>query len=201
MHKKVYLFILLFMTTLFVGCGGGGSSSTSIVQGWHNQGKNCLACHNFDLAQDKHLFLGGTLYKDKNVTNQDDLNSVCKGDLVVLLENNNTVEYNSTNYVDANSKGYLGAGNIFILSRMLTSVTPSIGYTIKITDKNGTVLAKSGATHKFSNAQYDLNNLIDINNRISCNACHVKGGGAYPLQNPLYVNDPTAKINLANLCQ
>ncbi|MBU0720906.1 hypothetical protein KJ877_06145 [bacterium] len=195
--KKTILFLLLLSTALFLsGCGeeeeGEEQSSTvSGVQGWHFQGRDCLACHNVDLQEEKNLLFGGTLYKDQNITDQDDLNNVCGGKQIInLYDSGFNLTYSSKDYEDLDSKGYKGKGNIFILKRMLYSVSPG-DYYVQITDENANVLAVSTQTHAFSSLPYDINNSADINNRVSCNSCHIKGG----VQAPLF-----AQIN-KNLCE
>lgn len=178
------------------GCGEdesseGSSSTATVVQGWHNQGKDCLACHNVDLQDERHLLFGGTVYKTENVTNTEDLNSVCGGNLNVNFWNSTRTSliFASKDYVDPNSKGNRGKGNIFILQRMLNTIAPN-NYYIEITDENATVL--TSYLHQFSGQDYDINNPANSNNRISCNACHSAGG----IQNPIYVDS-----NKQNLCQ
>jgi len=197
--KKSLFYILAFgIIMLIAGCGDDSSENEAdsttarTAQGWHFQGRDCLACHNVDLQDQKNLLFGGTVYKDSTVTNKDDLNNVCGGDLIVNFIDSSTIAttYSSTNYVDPNSKGNKGKGNIFILKRLLSSSYGS--FYIQITDKNGTVLATSTTPHNFNAQTYDINHPLDLNNRISCNACHTEGGvGLHPLY---------TQIN-KNLCQ
>ena len=192
MKRNIYFLLALFSTLILSGCGEDeGSESTASTQGWHFQGRDCLACHNVDLGEDKHLLYAGTFYRDANVSNQDDLNSVCGGKFVVnLLDSSFNVVYSSKDYEDSNSKGYNGKGNLFVLQRKLRLLSAGT-YHAQITDANGTVMAVSGYDHFFTSQDYDINNPADNLNRLSCNACHVKGGA----QDPLY-----AQAN-KNLCQ
>lgn len=191
--KRNLLFLLaLILIPLLAGCGeeeGGTATQSSAAQGWHFPGRNCLACHNYDLQTQRHLLFGGTLYKNENITDKDDLNQICGGDLIVnLLDTNSNLVYSSKDYTDPNSKGSRGKGNIFILKRMLSSAYGN--FYIQITDKNSNVLAVS-PLHYFSAQEYDINNPTDQLNKISCNACHSAQG----IQPPVYV-----QIN-KNLCE
>ena len=191
MKKSLNFLLISTMMIFMVGCGEDESgeettatSSSEVVQGWHFQGRDCLACHNVDLQESKHLVFGGTLYKEKVVSNQDDLNNVCGGDFIInYLDNNSNVVYSSKDYIDVNSKGDKGKGNLFILKRELALISAG-SYTIEVTTQDGTTMAKSGPTHNFTSQDYDINNPQDTNNRVSCNACHINGGE----QPPLYVN-------------
>lgn len=191
--RKLFSLTLLLSSLLFLsGCGDeDAEEGTTTAQGWHFQGRDCLACHNVDLNPDKHLLYGGTLYKSQNITDQNDLNNICGGELVVnfLDTTNGTLAYSSKNYVDPNSKGYDAKGNIFILQRELRLLSAG-RYTIQITNKNGTQLAVGG-NHDFTSADYDINKDADFANRLACNRCHSNSGP----QEPLYV-----EIN-SNLCQ
>jgi hypothetical protein len=191
MKKSLFYILTSTVMVLLTGCGTSGSTVVQ-AQGWHFQGRDCLACHNVDLQEQKNLLYGGTVYKDFNVTNRDDLNTVCGGDLLVnFLDATTLVDtYSSKNYVDPTSKGNNGKGNIFILKRLLSSSYGS--YYMQITDKNGSVFATSATPHNFNAQNYDINNPVNLDNRISCNACHIEGGVGL---HPLYVQ--TNK----NLCQ
>ncbi len=183
------------MTLLFNGCsesenGEGNENSTAQAQGWHQQGRDCLACHNEDLNPDKHLLFGGTLYKDQYITDQNNLSSMCGGDLIVnFLDENGVVQYSSKDFIANGSKGYKAKGNIFIMQRQLRLLGAGIYY-IQITDANANQLA-GPARHTFSSADYNTNNPTDPNNELSCNACHNVGG----IQYPLYVEEN------GNLCR
>lgn len=191
--RKLFSLTLLLASLLFLsGCGDEDEENiTTTAQGWHNQGRDCLACHNVDLNPDKHLLYGGTLYKSANVPDQNDLNNMCGGDLVVNLFNTTTgnLDYSSNDYNASGSKGYLGKGNIFILQRELRLLSAG-SYNIQITTQNGTQLAIGGG-HTFSSQDYDIAKPVDYGNRLSCNSCHSNSGP----QAPLYV-----EIN-SNLCQ
>jgi len=196
--KRNFLYSILVIALTFTlsGCGEdeeeGSSSTAAVTQGWHFPGRDCLACHNVDLNPDKHLLFGGTLYKSSTVTNQDDLNNVCGGDFVInFLDTAFQPVYSSKNYIDTNSKGNKGKGNLFILQRKLRLLTAG-SYYVQVTDVNGSVMAvTSGATHKFTSQDYDINNPVDFGNRLACNSCHINGGS----QAPLFVNS-LANLNL-----
>ena len=194
--KKSIFYLLFGVVLILSGCGedegseDGEVSTTSATQGWHFQGRDCLACHNIDLGESKHLLFGGTIYKDSSVVNQDDINSVCGGELLVdILDSSFNPVYSSKDYKDSSSSGYKGKGNIFILQRKLRLISAGT-YSVRITDANGTIMAVSNNTHKFTSQDYDINNPIDWNNRLSCNSCHSKSGP----QDPLYI-----QVN-KNLC-
>ena len=174
------------------GCGEEEGEGTSTTQGWHFQGRDCLACHNVDLGNEKHLLFGGTLYKSDTITNQDDTNNMCGGDLIVnFIDTNGSVIYSSKDYKVADSKGYKAKGNLFILKRALNVLSPG-SYYVQVTDTNGSVLAvTSSASHQFDGQNYDINNRSNSSNRVACNACHSNTGS----QKPLYVNN-TANLNL-----
>ena len=192
MKKKTVLVLVMVLGILFLsGCGeeegeGGSLTTTSVTstsggQGWHFQGRDCLACHNTDLKKERHLLIGATLYKESNVSNQDDVTNACGGKFVInFLDSTSTTVYSSKDYEDSTSKGYNAKGNIFILQRTLRLLDPGI-YRIQITDEHGVQLAHSRYSHQISSQDYDINNNADINNRLSCNACHVKGGVTLPL--------------------
>lgn len=193
MNKNI--FYLLLVVVLLSGCGEDededNGNSLSSTQGWHYPGRDCLACHNVDLSEDKHLLFAGTVYKNSAISNQDDIDNTCGGELLIeILDSAFNPVYNSKDYKDSSSSGYKGKGNIFILQRQLRLLGAG-RYSVRITDVNGTTMAQSRATHQFTSQDYDINNPIDWNNRLSCNSCHVKGGS----QDPLYI-----EIN-ANLCE
>ena len=191
--KKYMSVFLLASLLLLSGCGEDegsedeGGTVDSASQGWHYPGRDCLACHNSDLGESKHLLVAGTVYRDQNVVNQDDIANVCGGELIInFLDSNSNVVYSSNDYKDSNSKGYKGKGNIFILQRTLRLLTAGT-YRAQITDTSGTQMAISGLSHSFTSQDYDINNPTDSGNRLSCNACHIKGGS----QAPLYIQDAT----------
>ena len=195
MTKTILTLVLLSCTLIMSGCEdgeeGGEGTTTTAKQGWHFQGRDCLACHNSDLNEAKHLLYGATLYKDANVTNQDDLQNVCGGEFIVnFLDGGFNLIYSSKDYKAEGSNGYKAKGNLFILQRKLRLFSAG-NYYIQITDANGTVMAvTNGATHSFTSQDYLSSNPADYANRLSCNACHIQGGN----QKPLYV-----QIN-KNLC-
>lgn len=197
MGKKTVLFVVLIMTLFFGGCGenegdegGGGETTHTPAQGWHFQGRDCLACHNIDLQDERHLVFGGTVYKSEDTN--DDVQNSCGGKLNVNLwdAGRNNLLFSSKDYVDPNSKGDLGKGNIFILQRMFLPNSLNGNLFVEITDANNTVLTST--LHQFSAEDYDVNNPTSANNRISCNACHRYQGPAYHI----YVDS-----DKASLCQ
>jgi hypothetical protein len=182
----IYLSLLLAGGLFLSGCGDDEEVSTATdVQGWHFQGRDCLACHNIDLENNKHLLYGGTLYKEKVVTDQDDLNNVCGGEFVVnFLDEDFNLVVSSKDYIDPFSKGYEAKGNLFILQRKLPLLNAG-NYYVYVTDTNGSIVAAtSGATHRFSSQEYEISNPNDFGNRLSCNACHSNSG----ITDPLYAN-------------
>jgi len=173
----IRLLIVLGLLLSVISCGEDEEeddyeeySQTITAQGWHMQGRNCLACHNVDLGAEKHLTIGGTVYKTADVTNPDDLTQVCGGNIHVNFVDKKTGEVivSSLDYVDPNSKGYDAKGNIFILSRKLPNLQGS--FIIQIVDDKNNILAVSGE-HTFETG-YNNNDPTDDDNRYSCNACH-----------------------------
>ena len=183
-------FLLLFSLILVISCGEIGEEgeeeegkSVSVVekQGWHFQGRNCLACHNVDLKPERHLLVAGTMFKQFNVENPDDLSKVCKGEFYLqFVDQNGNVIYDSRDYKDPNSRGYRGQGNVFILMRKLGYISGN--YYVRIIDKDGLTIAQSSTLHTFTDINsYDpRTNPTDPSNRFSCNTCHTypnpKGG-------------------------
>jgi cytochrome c551/c552 len=162
----------------FTGCGEEGeeSASETAVSGSHFQGRDCLACHNADLQQERHLSVGGTLFKDANVSDVNDLSLSCGVDFVVdfLVDPLDTAPISSIDYEDLDSKGYRGKGNIFILSRLLATLNGDYYIRIKERETNRTI-AQSGL-HSFAAGDYDVGNSTDLSNRNACNACHQQVG-------------------------
>ena len=182
MKDKLTILLLAIGLLVLSGCGDDDEEEkTSSGQGWHFQGRDCLACHNQDLKEDKHLLFAGTIYKNKDVVNQDDENSACGGELIVnFLDKDFNTVYSSKNYKANNSSGYNAKGNIFILQRELRLLA-SQTYSVQVTSASGMVMAASNYSHKFSSQDYDANKNVDFDNRISCNACHRNGGNTSPL--------------------
>ncbi len=190
MKKTIQHLFLILIIIFMSACEAeeGNNSAATTVKGWHFQGRDCLACHNVDLNENKHLIVGGTLYKSSNISNEDDLNNVCGGNLVVkFLDANFNTVYSSKDYEDVNSKGYKAKGNLFILSRTHFPLSAET-FHVQIEDKNGTVFAVSNFTHNFTTDDYDINNRQNRSNRISCNACHIKGGFTSVLYAQLHQN-------------
>ncbi|MBU1657533.1 hypothetical protein KKG72_00590 [bacterium] len=194
---KFYTLIFYIAVSFFLtGCGEESEegSETAAASGWHFQGRDCLACHNVDLNTQKNLLLGGTLFKNVGVTDNDDLSQSCGGDFVVeFLDASYATQISSNDFEDLNSKGYQGKGNIFMLSRMLNSLNAD--YYIRIKDRNTSLtIAQSTTLHSFSAQDYNSNNSTDVSNRNACNACHQKVGQS-GAAGPMYAN-----IN-SNSCQ
>ncbi|QSZ40981.1 hypothetical protein GJV85_02235 [Sulfurimonas aquatica] len=190
MKNSIYYLVFLAFTTLLIGCGESEDETVlTTTQGWHYQGRDCLGCHNIDLKEEKHLLFGGTLYKSENVTDQNDLDSVCGGNFIInFLDSSFQTIYSSKDYVDENSPGYNAKGNLFVLQRELPLISAG-EYRIQITDENGIVMAIE--EHTFNSQPYDINNPANSQNNVSCNACH----GIGKKEDPIYV-----EIN-ANLCK
>ena len=188
------LFLTLPLLAL-VGCGGGGGTIVDTQnQGWHFQGRNCLACHNVDLSQEKHLLVAGTLYKAPDVVNPDELSKTCGGELFIqFLDQNYNVVYDSRNYYDPNSKGLNGKGNFFILKRLLSNLSGN--YYVRIVTKDGTLLSQSLTLHSFTdiNSYKPRQNPADSLNRFSCNTCHTYPNPQGGAPGRLF---PQANINL-----
>ncbi|RMD46900.1 MAG: hypothetical protein D6834_01740 [Aquificota bacterium] len=189
--KKLLLLVIPVFLISITSCGEGGGSeggeagttnpgATQVSkQGFHMPGRDCLACHNYDLQNVRHLTIGGTVFKSQNIKDINNVNNLCGGNLKIVLMDasnpSNTID--SNNYKDPNSKGYKGKGNVFILSRKLPNIQGS--YYVQITDENGKVIAVSTLPHNFTSGYYDITNPADTLNRYSCNACHSvnpKGG-------------------------
>jgi len=175
--------LVLFMFIGFLGCEDeeGEESSASTAQGWHFQGRDCLACHNVDLQSEKHLIVGGTLFKMASVDDQDNLDNSCGSEELVInfLDNNSNLIDSSRSYSDSSSNGYKGKGNLFILARTMDTLVGD--YYVQITTQGGDELARSGGLHHFTGGSYDITNSTDDANRRSCNACHIQGGSTSPL--------------------
>jgi len=175
--------LILFMLIGFLGCEdeeGEEEVASTTTQGWHFQGRDCLACHNVDLQREQHLFVGGTLFKTVTFSDQDDLDNSCGGAWVLnFLDSGSNVVYSSLSYTDSSSNGDKGRGNLFVLARMLDAISGD--YYLQITDTSGNELALSSTLHNFTYDDYETTNSADFANRRSCNACHVSGGVTQPL--------------------
>lgn len=178
---------LILLSLILTSCGEEGeegnegtvSTSQASKQGFHMPGRDCLACHNYDLQAERHLTIGGTVFKSQSIVNINDENNLCGGNLKIkLIDTSNPSNIiDSANYEDSNSKGYKGKGNIFILSRKFPNIQGN--YYVQITDENNNTIAVSQQPHSFTSGYYDITNPADLSNRYSCNACHSvnpKGG-------------------------
>ncbi|MEO5359760.1 MAG: hypothetical protein H7843_04860 [Nitrospirota bacterium] len=163
----------------------GGAPGLIYPNTSHNQGKDCLQCHNVDPASAKALTVGGTFYLSAS-----DPNNLCSSSLrLQLVDDNATVKYDTANYMNAGISGNYGKGNFSIMTVSLASLTGS--YYVKILSPDGTLLAKSSTQHNFTSA-YNTTTPADLSNRYSCNACH----GMTPLNDApglLYPNVNSAK--------
>ena len=158
--KHIYLSLAALL--ILSGCGESESSPATQASGVHFQGRDCLSCHNKDLAEDSYLSVGGTVYKSAT-SDVNDLNQACSERLhFQFFGGPNTKDYNA---VDA--PGFNGRGNVFAL---LKDVTINGTYAVGIVREDGTILASSGATHEFGG--FDPSNPSDPSNRFSCNTCH-----------------------------
>jgi len=188
-HSRFQTASVFLLGLALLGCSE--STNTNTTQGFHFQGRDCLACHNVDLSTEKHLFIGGSLFKDKNTADVNNLDTLCGGGLIVnfLTDNTNpsSVVYSSKDFTDSNAKGSNGKGNVFVLKRKNTAVQGD--YFVQITDEKGTELAVSGGTHSFTNNSYDIANPTDTLNRYSCNSCHSQNGTTSPLYVKSNVNN------------
>jgi len=187
MHK--YIYIILFSSLLFLTGCSEDDEGDSLSQGWHYPGRDCLACHNVDLGEDKHLLFAGTVYKYDSVIDTDNVDNLCGGELFVeFLDSSYNLALSSKDYKDSTSPGYNGKGNIFILQRELRLLSAQ-NYTMRITNVDGLTMAQSlSNSHTFTSQDYDINLPGDWNNRLSCNSCHRVGGVTKPLSASLNVD-------------
>lgn len=176
MKKEAVVTVLLGI--LLGGCGNSDTAPET-TQGVHFQGRDCLACHNTDLSEDKHLYLGGTLFKSAS-NNPDGLNNVCGGTLYVqFLNEAYEITYTTASDQDRNSSGRRGKGNFYVLKRDHTPIAGA--YYMQIINDKGVTLAQSNTLHQFNTDPYTPQSATDFSNRYSCNACHTDGGITAPL--------------------
>jgi hypothetical protein len=178
---------LIFVIFFLMGCQDYKAPKE---KGLHFQGRHCIACHNNDLQEEQQLFIGGTLFKQDNATNGEDLNTICNEDLLVNFVRQGIVKYSSK---VSTSKGSKGRGNFFILQREIGIEKEALlgeEFIMQITSTNGTILAQSTDFHEFNGLYFDATSNLeyDLENRYSCNSCHTKGG----YQLPLYPNQNIA---------
>lgn len=166
---KLSFLAILTSTLLLSGCGGGGTSSKSTQTDWHYQGRDCLSCHNIDLQESRHLTFGGTIYKNVDVNNSDDLDQVCDTTMkILLMDTSGNIIVDTSLTQDKNSSGYLGKGNFFVLKRDLPSITGR--YIVKIVNDQNKLITSS-TIHSF-NTEFNKAKPADNSNRYSCNSCH-----------------------------
>ncbi|MBF0466833.1 MAG: hypothetical protein HQK88_11395 [Nitrospirae bacterium] len=212
--KVVVGFVLLALMALVVlscgsGGGGGGSSSSGstyfsttttttstasgTTPGWHNQGLNCLYCHSTVFAgSTKQLLIGGTVFKTVTVSDTDNVSNACNANVhVQLVDPSFTVVYDSLNYVDTVSNADNGTGNIFILSRKLSSLTGE--YYMRLVTGDNITIGQSRNLHTFT-SNYDNSTPADLLNRYSCNVCH-NATPQFNADGRLYPNIDASKCN------
>ncbi|MDA3946599.1 MAG: hypothetical protein PF439_07975 [Helicobacteraceae bacterium] len=194
--KNVSLAAMIVLAIFFAGCEEEGEEGTTTAvtaadRGWHFPGRDCLACHNYDLQSERHLVTAGTLFKSQTVADVDDLANICNADLVMnFTDSGGNIVYSTADYYDPDSKGYKGQGNVFLLDRLFNASLNGT-YNILIVEKSSGLTLAAGIDHEFNGGQYSIDSSVDDSNRLSCNACHQNGGET----DPLYV-----QTNL-NLCQ
>ena len=176
--RVIGLALLTAASLFFAGCEEVGEvpASTAVTaadRGFHFQGRDCLACHNYDLQQERHLVVAGTVFKRSSVSDVDDLTNSCNADLVInFTDGGGNIVYSTADYYDPDSKGYKGQGNLFLLDRLFNT-TLNGTYNLMIVEKSSGLTLALGPDHEFSGA------------------CHHNGGKTAPI----YV-----QTNL-NLCQ
>ena len=159
--KNVYAAALAVL--LFTGCGGDSTSDPAST-GVHFQGRDCLSCHNKDLAPSSHLTMGGTVYKSAT-SNINNLNETCS-ELLHIEFGSLILSTKRANAVDA--AGFNGRGNVFAFIKDM----PITGtYEVSIVKDDGSFVLASTIDHPFMGG-FDENNPSDTNNRYSCNTCH-----------------------------
>lgn len=166
--------MFFFSVLLTLSACSENENLVSTESGLHFQGRDCLSCHNVDLAKDKHLVVGGTLFKSAVVNDADAIENSCNTQMdIEFLDNAFNVVYSSADYYDEDSRGNQGRGNIFLLDRLFNSSLNG-SYTVRIVDREtGLNMSQSAsASHSFSGGEYQLSAQEDNANRLSCNSCH-----------------------------
>ena len=182
--KVINTLIIIALAFFIIGCDDEENEEgvTQSTKGWHFQGRDCHACHDSDLGERKNLLIAGTLFKDKNLADGDNMETTCNADLVLnFIDSSGNIVVSSRDYYDSESKGYDGSGNFFILKKYLSALSGE--YYMQITDENSNILAVSTTQHSFNAQDYDIENTINFDNTLSCNACHQKNS----IQAPLYI--------------
>ena len=160
-------FLSCVTALLLLGCGTDSQESEP-VSGVHFQGKDCLSCHNVDLAQSSHLSIGGTVYRGALV-DPSDLFQMCNSPVHLQIFDGSTLIHDTRDVHEAGTAGYQGKSNLFALINDMPIGTGS--YTMRIVSEANTTLAQSSTLHNFTTG-FNTINPSDINNRYSCNACH-----------------------------
>lgn len=159
-------YFLSFITVfIFFGCGG---DEDKLISGVHFQGRDCLSCHNVDLAESSHLSIGGTVYRSAT-SNRDDLFNMCNSPVSLQILNGSNIVYDTQTVNSANAPGFNGKSNLFALINDMPIGTGA--YTMRIVSSAGTVLAQSSTLHNLTTG-FNAANPSDLNNRYSCNSCH-----------------------------
>jgi len=113
--------------------------------------------------------MGGTIYKNQDVNNSDDLEQVCDTKMKLLLtDTRGNIILDTSLMQDENSTGFFGKGNFFLLKRDIASITGR--YIVKIVNEEDKLITSS-TIHSF-NSEFDKNSPTDNSNRYSCNSCH-----------------------------
>ena len=174
--KLTLLSSLILMMLILNSCNDSESDSTS--KGLHFQGRDCIACHNIDLQKEKHLIIGGTLFKNTLPSNGENLNTLCDEEMIINFLDENNLSKVVHHSISSSSKGNKGKGNFFMLQRENQAISGE--YIMQIVNKKGTILAQSNRDHDFNTI---LINDADPENRYSCNSCHTseKGGFTTPM--------------------
>lgn len=171
LFKKIIPIISLF---IFFGCG---DSTTKESSKQHFQGRDCMLCHNVDLAEDSHLSLAGSLFISED-SNINDITDMCDQKMYIrFVEDNGSITWSNEGVSPDDAAGWNGQGNMFTLLR--EALVPSGSFNIHLVGPNGLVVAQSSSKHTFS-GNYDPFNGEDSSNRYSCNACHHQGTSTAP---------------------
>lgn len=152
---------------VLLGCGTD-SEPVEPVSGVHFQGKDCLSCHNVDLAESSHLSIGGTVYRSA-LSESEDLFEMCNSPVHLQILDGATIIHDTREVHAADTAGYQGKSNLFALIDDMAIGTGT--YTMRIVSEANTTLAESSTLHNFTTG-FNVIDPDDVNNRYSCNTCH-----------------------------